>query len=422
MKRNELSHLQEIKIGIIGIGAMGKGLLYQSMVTPAIVPAVICDHNLPRCISALEEFGLPYKIVDRTDDMIAAIEAKYVAVCCDGNLLVKCPLLSAVIEATGTIIPAAGFAFAALENKKHLILMNSEIDLIFGPLLRHTAQQNGVVCTSCDGDQYGAMKHLIDDIHAWGFELVMAGNIKGFLDRYANPAMIEHEARIRNLDVRACTSYTDGTKLNIEMALIANEIGMKTSTPGMQGPICSKVQETLQLFDLANLWEPGKPLVDYILGAEPGGGIFIIGHNDNPYQQKMLKYYKMGEGPFYLFYRNYHLCHIEAMNSVISAVRFHKTLMMAKSGFQTNVYSYAKRDLPAGTILDGIGGFNCYGLIENVSEQGSCEGLPICLADNISLKNPIKKGQRILLTDVFTDNNRLDFKLFRQSMSLESGR
>jgi predicted homoserine dehydrogenase-like protein len=91
--------------------------------------------------------------------------------------------------------------------------MNSEIDLIFGPYLTEKALENGVVYTSCDGDQYGVIKHLIDDLRFWGFELVMAGNIKGFLSRYANPTTIIPEADKRNLDYKMCTSYTDGTKL-----------------------------------------------------------------------------------------------------------------------------------------------------------------------------------------------------------------
>ena len=118
--------------------------------------------------------------------------------------------------------------------------MNSEIDLIFGPSFSRVAKKNGVIYTSCDGDQYGVLKHVIVEIQSWGFELVMAGNIKGFLDRYANPTTIIPEADKRNLDYKMCTAYTDGTKLNIEMALIANAFNLQTTVPGMHDPKLNK--------------------------------------------------------------------------------------------------------------------------------------------------------------------------------------
>ena len=132
--------------------------------------------------------------------------------------------------------------------------MNAEIDLLFGPYFAELAEANGVVCTSIDGDQYGVLKHLIDDFELWGFQPVMAGNIKGFLDRYANPTKIIAEADKRRLDYKMCTSYTDGTKLNIEMAIIANAFGMRTIKPGMTGPCADRVTEVFDLFDFEKNW------------------------------------------------------------------------------------------------------------------------------------------------------------------------
>lgn len=414
--------VRTVKVGIIGIGAMGRGLVYQSKITAGMDAVAVCDIDLQRCTDTLQMFGYDYRIVNTAEEMAAAIEAGLVAVCEDGRLVAECSLLDAVIESTGTIIPAARYALATLGQKKHLILMNSEIDMIFGPYLKHLAQLNEVVCTSIDGDQYGVMKHLIDDIRFWGFELVMAGNIKGFLDRYAHPDMIREEADKRNLDYRACTSYTDGTKLNIEMALIANCIGMQTIKTGMFGPTARHINEVLEVFDFDSLWKPGdEPFVDYVLGAEPGGGVFVVGYCDHPYQRDMLKYYKMGDGPFYLFYRHFHLCHIEAMAAVFDAVLHGRAVMQADHGFKTNVYSYAKRDLEPGDELDGIGGFNCYGLLENLADNEEKPGIPICLAENVSLRRAVKKDQKILLEDLVIDEERLDFQLYQLSL-LPGGR
>ncbi|HWQ98243.1 MAG TPA: homoserine dehydrogenase [Clostridia bacterium] len=403
---------REIFIGIIGLGAMGKGLLYQTTVTPRIRALAVCDTDISKACGILREFGLRYRVVENDNDITRAISEHAVAVFSDGEQLAQMRGLDAVVEATGTILPGARFSLAVLNAKKNLILMNSEIDLIFGSYLCRVAEENGVVYTSCDGDQYGVLKHLIDDIKQWGFTLVMAGNIKGYLDRNANPTSIIAEADKRNLDYKACASYTDGTKLNIEMAITANAFGLTTRKAGMFGPKCDMIERVNDCFDFPALWREKQPFVDYVLGAKPGGGVFAIGYCDNPYQMRMLQYYKMGDGPFYTFYRPYHLCHIEAMACIENAVLRHEALMTPAHGFLTNVYAYAKRDLKQGEMLDGIGGYCCYGLVENCADQGDDPGIPICLAEDVRIKRDVKQGEKILLRDVAHDPERLDFKLF----------
>jgi predicted homoserine dehydrogenase-like protein len=272
-----------------------------------------------------------------------------------------------------------------------------------------------VVYTSIDGDQHTVIKRLTNDLELWGFDLVMAGNIKGFLDRYSNPTKIIPEADKRNLDYQMATAYTDGTKLCIEMALVANNLGLATMVPGMQGPRVGQVHDVFDCFDLPAIRDGGQPMVDYILGAEPGGGVFAIGYCDDAYQQDMLAYYKMGPGPFYVFYRPYHLCHVEAVECITEAVLEGKSLLQPSAGFQTNVYTYAKRDLEQGESLDGVGGYTCYGLIENCVDNIESPGLPICLADGIALKRAIRRDEKILLADVNYDSSAMEFELFARA-------
>ncbi|MCA9519588.1 MAG: hypothetical protein KC609_01385 [Myxococcales bacterium] len=405
---------QDIQLGIIGVGAMGKGLLYQSCITPGLRCAALCDLNIGRCTAALDQFELAYEVVASVDRLEDALRRGVVAVCEPGRWLAECDGLDALVEASSAIEAAAEHCLLALQRGKHLILMNAEVDLMFGPLFHHEARKHGVVCSSCDGDQYGVLKQLIDEIHRFGFELVMAGNIKGFLDRYATPTTIVPEADKRHLDYRMCTAYTDGTKLNIEMALIANTFDLRPIEPGMSGPRVAHVDQVLQCFDLPSLWRSRVPLVDYILGAKPGGGVFVVGHCDDPYQRQMLAYYKMGDGPFYLFYRPYHLCHIEAMDAIVQAVRHGRCFMGPDAGVRTNVFTYAKRDLPVGTVLDGIGGYDGYGLIETVGG----DGLPIGLSAGVRLARSVSRDQRITMRDVCVDADRLDVRLYRRALAL----
>ena len=303
------------------------------------------------------------------------------------------------------LVPLSGgleFATQATHNGKHVVMMNSEADLIFGPHLLALARQHGVVYTSADGDQHTVLKRLINDIEFWGFKTVLAGNMKGYLDRYSNPTRIVPEADKRFMDYRMCTSYTDGTKLCIEMALIANSIGAHTLAPGMLGPQVTDVYDVFDHFDFANLWDGTTPIVDYILGAHPPGGVFVVGFNDHPHQMETLGWYpcRLGPGPFYLFHRPYHLGHIEAMACIADAFLDGEAVLQPTCGLTTNVYAYARQDLQAGELLDGIGGYSAYGLIENCSDNRTSPGLPICLADGVRLRRPLKRDDKVLLEDV----------------------
>ncbi len=403
-----------IRVGIIGIGSIGKGLVLQCQMTPGMECVAIADIKMDRAIACAEWLERDYRIVHTLEAMHETIHRGKIAVCEEGDLVARCDLADVLIESTNAIAAGGRFAITALEHRKHLVMMNYEAGLIFGPYLSHLAQEQGMVYTSCDGDQPTVLRHLINELEFMGFELVMAGNIKGYLDRYANPTTIIPEADKRNLDYRMCASYTDGTKLCIEMAVLANGLGLRTAVPGMYGPRANHVHDVFDLFDLDALWEGKRPFVDYILGAKPAGGVFAIGYTDNEYQQSTLAWFppQMGPGPFYLFYRPYHLGHFEAMACVAEAVLDGCSVLKPDFGFQTNVYAYAKRDLDKGERLDGIGGYTCYGLIENCSENDDHPGIPICLAQSVILKRNVAKDEKIFTEDVIYDPADFQFKLY----------
>ena len=415
MRERLLGLDEEIRVAVIGAGAMGRGLFYQCRVTPAFRCVALVDLRIERAVACAEELGLPYRIVEDVAGVNEAVRDGVVAVCEDAELPARADLVDVFIDASNAILAAGRFCATALEHGKHLIMMNAEADLAFGPYFMQRAIANDVTYASCDGDQHGVIKRLVDDLTLWGFDLVMAGNIKGYLDRYANPTMIIPEADKRNLDYKMCTAYTDGTKLGIEMALLANALGLKTAVPGMYGPRASHVLEALDLFDLDAIRSRHGAVVDYVLGAEPNGGVFAVGYCDHPYQKQMMAYYKMGPGPYYVFYRPYHLCHVEAMDAVAAAHLDGRSLLQPRYGLRADVYAYAKRDLRRGERLDGIGGYACYGLLENRSDNEAAPGLPMCLAEDVHLRRDVKKDEKILLADVVYDPERLDFDLYRRA-------
>ena len=405
----------DIYVSVAGAGTMGKGLLHQCMVTPGFRCVALADHNLEKTVECAEALDVPYRVVETRRDMTVAIEQGDLAVCEDGELAARCPPADVFMDATGSIRAGGQLVLSAIEEGTHVAMANAEADLIFGPYLSQQADEAGLTYTSIDGDQHGVLRRLVNDVVFWGFDLAMVGNMKGYLDRYANPTSIIPEADKRGFDYRMCTSFTDGTKLCVEMALAANDLGLTTATPGMHGPEADHVREVPDRFDLETIYEEHGPVVDYILGAEPGGGVFVVGYCEEPYQQDMMQTYKMGDGPFYTFHRPYHLCYVEALRSVAEGVLDGRSLLKHREGFQTNVYAYAKKDLDAGTTLDGIGGYCCYGMIENTSDQGDTPGVPICLIEDAELTADVSKDEKICADDVRIDPERPDVQLYRKA-------
>jgi predicted homoserine dehydrogenase-like protein len=147
--------------------------------------------------------------------------------------------------------------------------------------------------------------------------------------------------------------------------------------------------------------------VDYVVGAEPPGGVFVIGFNDHPLQQQYLTYYKMGDGPFYVFYTPYHLCHLEAPLTVARAVLFGDAAVAPLGRPVAEVVTAAKRDLKAGETLDGLGCFTAYGLLENAATARAERLLPLGLAEGCCLKRAIPRDQVITYDDVELPHGRL---------------
>ncbi|MFC1680933.1 homoserine dehydrogenase [Pseudomonadota bacterium] len=375
--RNLQQENRPVRVGLVGAGAMGLGIARQIGITPGMELAFATDLSLPSAERAARASGQNAAPVAPGRDL-----ARRPGACLFGDdslAVLTDPAIEfdVLVEASNSIGPAARYCRAAIEGARHVVLMNAEVDLALGPLLQQEAKRSNVVVTSDGGDQHGVLKRMIDDILLWGFRIVQAGNIKGFLDRYATAEGLAEEAAKRYLDPVQCCAYTDGTKLNIEMALIANGLGLLPARPGMEGPACADVHEVMTLFDFDGYGDTGR--VDYVLGAEPSGGVYVVGHCDDELQMRYLNYYKLGEGPYYLFYRPYHLCHFETPRVIAECALAQEALLRPDHGRVTDVYAYTKRPVRAGTSIEhGIGGDHFYGLIDERDNGGR---VPITLLE-----------------------------------------
>jgi predicted homoserine dehydrogenase-like protein len=207
-------------------------------------------------------------------------------------------------------------------------------------------------------------------------------------------------------------SFADGSKLCLESSLMANATGFKPGIRGMFGHQCAHVKDLLDMFSPEQLLNGG--LVDFALGAEPHSGAFVVGYNDHPIKKEYMSYFKMGEGPFYMFYTPYHLPHLQLPLTVARAVLFHDATLAPLGAPVCDTGAFAKRDLKAGEVLDGMGGFTCYGLIDTYEICQKENFLPMALSQGCQLKRDVPKDQGITLSDVDFPSGRLCDKLWAE--------
>ena len=203
------------------------------------------------------------------------------------------------------------------------------------------------------------------------------------------------------------TSFADGTKVSFEQAIVANATGMTVERRGMRGADHSgHVDELVDRYDAAELERLGG-VVDYVVGAKPGPGVFVLATHDDPKQRHYLNLYKLGEGPLYSFYTPYHLCHFEVPNTVARAVLFRDATLQPLGAPTVEVVAVAKTDLPAGTVIDGLGGYDTYGVAERADVTADEGLLPIGVAEGCRTLRDIAKDEVLTYGDVELPTGRL---------------
>lgn len=402
-----------VKVAMIGAGFMGRGIANQILNSvPGMKLVAISNRSLDVAKRAYAEAGAEdVKVVDTVSELEDAIAQGQYAVTEDAMLLCKASGIDALIEVTGAIEFGAHVVMEAIANRKHIILMNAELDGTVGPILKVYADRAGVILSACDGDQPGVEMNLYRFVKSIGLTPLLCGNIKGLQDPYRNPTTQEGFAKQWGQKAHMVTSFADGSKISFEQAIVANATGMKVAKRGMLGyDYRGHVDEMTKMYDIDQLKELGG-IVDYVVGTKPGPGVFVFATHDDPKQRHYLNLYKLGEGPLYSFYTPYHLCHFEVPLSVARAVLFGDAVMAPLGGPLVDVVTTAKIDLKAGETLDGIGYYMTYGQCENSDVVQAQNLLPMGLAEGCRLKRDIPKDHVLTYDDVELPEGRLCDKL-----------
>ena len=271
----------------------------------------------------------------------------------------------------------------------------------------------GVILSGTEGDHPGVQVNLYRFVKGLGLTPRLCGTVKGLYDPYRTPQTQRAYAEAWGQQPHMITSYADGTKMSFEQASVANATGMTVLRRGMSGPTFSgDAGEATGLFDPAELERLGG-VVDYLVGAQPSSGVFVYATADAP-QRPYLEYLKLGDGPLYCFTTPYHLCHMEVSTSVARAVLFGDAVMAPSGAPKVEVVMQAKRDLKAGEVLDGIGGYMAYGVCERAETAVTENLLPMGLSEGCRLTRNVPKDSVIGYADITLPEGRLTDKLYAE--------
>jgi predicted homoserine dehydrogenase-like protein len=391
---------QPVRVGMIGAGATGRAIALQlGTPAPGIRLVAIANRTPANGERAFREAGITqWSNVSSASSAEAEIVRGQPVLTNDPEVVTRCSAVDVVLEVTGSVEPAAHIVLDAFSHGKHVVLVNAELDSLLGPLLKLKADQAGVVFTNTDGDEPGVAMTLYRYLQQLGLHAVAAGNLKGMVDYYRTPETQRAFAEKNGQDARKVTSFADSTKLSMEATVLANATGFHVGRRGMYGPACKHVRELARLLPAEEMLATG--LVDYALGAEPYTGAFVIVHEDSELKKTQLAYYKLGDGPFYVFYTPFHLPHIQIASTIGRAAVLHDPTVAPLAGPVCEVVTVAKRDLKAGERLDGIGGFCAYGLIDNAVAARKMNALPISLSEGCLLRRDISKDHVVSFNDV----------------------
>jgi len=408
-----------IRTGLVGAGQMGRGMVSQMVGMKGIMPAIVADIKIDNVINAFHYAGIKDEDIAKTNSLEEANKfmemGKYVATE-NADLISSANLVECAIDVTG--VPEIGVRIAtdALNNHKHVVMMDVETDVVIGPWLKKLGDKNGVIYTGSAGDEPGAVMELYCFARAMGMQVRVMGKGKNNkLDYACNPDTVLEEATRRKMSPRMLCAFKDGTKTMVEMTAMSNATGLVPDVIGGHGVVTKPGTEGIkQLNDFFKLKKDGGILnkhgvVEYVNGVAPG--VFVTVATDNQEIAYQMQYHSMGPGPLWTLYRPYHLCNLETPLTVAKLVIDHEPTIIPLDGPVSECITVAKVDLKAGQTIDGIGGYTTYGSIATAEETYK-KGYVIYGLVNKKAKmlRDVKKGQLLTLDDVELDTTTQLYK------------
>jgi predicted homoserine dehydrogenase-like protein len=432
--RNRAVDGEPIRVGVIGAGKFGTMFLAQARTTPGIHVVAVADLSGSRALRALRDAGWNEERASARS-FADALASGATHITEDAEALIAAEGIEVVVEATGA--PSAGVhhALRCFDHGHHIVMVNVECDALLGPLLARRASEAGVVYSLAYGDQPAIICELVDWARATGFEVVCAGKGTKYLPEYhaSTPETVwehygftEEQVESGGLNARMFNSFIDGTKSAIEMAAVANATGLTPAPEGLVFPpagtdelaaVCRPRhdggslhhRETVEV--VSSLERDGRPVE-----RDLRWGVYVTFKAATDYVARCFSEYGLvtdESGYYAALYRPFHLIGLELGISVAyAALRGEAT--GAPIGFRADVVATAKRDLASGERLDGEGGYCVYGGLMPAEDSIALGALPVGLAQGVSLRNAVAKGEVVRWSDVTIDESQEPVRLRRE--------
>jgi predicted homoserine dehydrogenase-like protein len=413
---------QPIRVGLIGAGKFTAMYLAQALTTPGIHILGVADLDRKRAEESFRRAGWPAERF--APDFATALESGATVLTEDAHALIAAPGLDIVVEATGQPRAAAEHCLAAIAARRHVIMVSVEADVVAGPLLAARARENGVLYSLAYGDQPAIICEHVEWARSAGFTVVAAGKGTRYLPHFhhSTPDTVwenfgisaELARRVGN-NPKMFNSFIDGSKSAIEMTAVCNATGLTPQPGGLGFPPAS-------IYELASVCKPksaggtlshegttevvsslrrdGKPVPHHLQI-----GTYVIVKANNEFVRDCIReygFYPDESGYYAALFRPVHMIGFELGISVASLV-FHNEPTGAPRAFLSDVAAIAKRDLAAGEILDGEGGYTVWGKQIPAAASLAAGALPLGLAHGVRLLRPKKAGEMLSYADVALD-------------------
>lgn len=391
------------RLALVGSGQMGRGFANQTQSMGGIDVSVIADIDASRIEQAFADLGLPKPLVSSDVAALNAAIAQGQPVGTTDATLIAQLDVDVVVEATGVPEIGARVTSACLKAKKHVAVLNVEMDVTIGPLLTKMAADNGVIYSVCHGDEPVEALYLVEFARDLSFEIVMAGKGKNNpFEPHSNPDTVAERAKQKQMNPKMLCSFTDGSKTMIEMSALANATGLQLTKRGMIGPAAT-------VKTLHNVFAPKEAggvleetgVVDYCTG-DVAPGVFVVVKTDKPYVAHEMSYLGMGPGPYFSLYRPFHLASVEAPITVAEMLVEGKASFACTSRM-TEVVASTKKAHAAGDKIDSIGGYSMRAVADRKEDAKRDNLVPIGLLQGATVKRDLPIDHLISWDDVEID-------------------
>jgi predicted homoserine dehydrogenase-like protein len=400
-----------VRVGLVGAGQMGRGFVAQVRKIAGMEVVAVADIDVQRATSALKAAGVENVVAGDDHDKLSSVVADGGTVAVNDSSLLTALPVDMVIDATGVPEIGAQIALRGLLSGKHVGLLNVETDITVGWLLARIAAQSGAVYTLCRGDEPAETLKLVEFARDLAFEVVCAGKGKNNpLRPHDTPTSLTAEANSKKMNPKMLCSFVDGSKAMIEMAALANAADLGVSKRGMSG-YKTTVPELHDVFkpsaDGGILDRSG--VVDFATGPV-APGVFVVARSDDHTVIEEMDYLGMGAGPYFSFYRPYHLASIEAPLSIPAAVLDGMSDIHPRA-WRAEVAAGTKRPLKAGEAIDGIGGECVYGMIDSAETAREERLVPLGLLAGARLARDVDVDHILTYDDVELDTSTTIYQL-----------